>query len=196
MSFICCPLHARPLPTVLGRCSPCRCSYGRASLHRAGLWGQSNPNKQVPMLGAASRGLSVGTLPAGPKPLQESPCQDGVESVGHCSKPVNGSSSRSCAVQPGGSWPRVDGSMSPASPSAQTCKSSRTLPSAPAVASGLASVLYLTNQALDSMTDLPAGSPAHMLHVTEAEATVPTLWDRTREPRPPTLAWERVSAAG
>lgn len=149
------------------------------------------------MLGAASRGLCVGTQPKGlglyegPKPRQERPRQDGAENAGHCSKPANGSSSRFCGVWPSGSWPVQQTDQ-------LTCESSVLwpLPPAPAVASGLAPILYLTNQALDSMTDLPAGSPPHMLHVTEAEATVPTRCGSPWEPWPPTFAWTRVSAAG
>lgn len=44
------------------------------------------------MLGAASRGLFVGSLPKGlglhkgPRPLQESLRQDGVENAGRCSE--------------------------------------------------------------------------------------------------------------
>lgn len=65
------------------------------------------------------------------------------------------------------------------------------LPSAPAVASGLASVLYLTNQAVDSTTDLPAG--AHHICCMSLRPKPRSPHAVTdREPWPPTFAWKGV----
>lgn len=59
----------------------------------------------------------------------------------------------------------------------------------------LASVLYLTSQALDSMPDLPAGSPPHMLHGTAAQAS-PHTRDGAWDPCPLPLAWKKVTGSG
>lgn len=114
-------LHLLPTP-LPGRCPRCL-----ADAHPADA-----PTAAPPSTGPGSGARATPTSrflcweqPRGASPLQESPRQDGVENAGHWSKPVNGSSSRSCAVRHGGSWPRVDGSTSPASLSAQMCKSSR-----------------------------------------------------------------------
>lgn len=125
------------------------------------------------MLGAATGGLNVGTLPKG---LGQ---HRGLY-------PFRGST-------PGWSgegWPRMDGSTAPANcpqfrRGSLPCHGHSPLPQQ--WLPDPATDLYLTNQALHSMTDLPAGSLPHMLHVTKAEARVPTNCDGAWGPWPPHL---------